>query len=64
MNHFKAAPLILLTLISSSAMAHPGHDHDAASSDLLHLLWLAPVALAVIAAVVIIRKRFASTVHK
>ncbi|QQX81421.1 hypothetical protein JK628_06035 [Shewanella sp. KX20019] len=64
MNNFKAIPFLLLALTSSSAIAHPGHDHSAPSADLLHLLWAAPVALAVVAAIVVIRKRLALAVHK
>ncbi|WP_440904240.1 hypothetical protein ACMZOO_15610 [Catenovulum sp. SX2] len=35
-------------LLPASVFAHPGHDHASAYADLVHLLWLAPIALAVV----------------
>ena len=35
----------LLTAVSSSVMAHSGHDHSEPSSGLIHLAWLAPVLM-------------------
>lgn len=37
---------VLLAGLSFSAYAHPGHDHSANSAFYIHLLWLAPIALA------------------
>jgi hypothetical protein len=34
-------------LISAPVLAHSGHDHNAANSGLIHLLWLAPAIVAV-----------------
>lgn len=41
-------------LLSNPLFAHPGHDHSAASSGLVHLLWLVPVIVA--AAVVVFKE--------
>lgn len=40
-------------LLSNPLLAHPGHDHSASGSGLVHLLWLVPV---VVAAVVVVFK--------
>lgn len=40
-------------LLSNPLMAHPGHDHNAADSGLVHLLWLVPL---IVAAVVVVFK--------
>jgi len=40
-------------LLSNPLFAHPGHDHSAAGSGLVHLLWLVPV---IVAAVVVVFK--------
>jgi len=40
-------------LLSNSLFAHPGHNHSAAGSGLVHLLWLVPV---IVAAVVVVFK--------
>lgn len=37
-----------LTIFSTSVLAHPGHDHSAESSNLIHLLWAAPILLAAV----------------
>lgn len=39
------------------ALAHPGHDHGAWTAPFLHALWLAPVAIVVVAAFLYIRKK-------
>jgi len=33
-------------LVAPNLLAHTGHDHSAADSGLVHLLWLAPLLLA------------------
>ncbi|NRA62789.1 MAG: hypothetical protein HRU25_18215 [Psychrobium sp.] len=38
----------LLATASSVTFAHSGHDHSAPESNLIHLLWLAPIAIAAI----------------
>jgi hypothetical protein len=43
----------LSLLLSNPSFAHPGHDHSASDSGLVHLLWLVPV---IIAAVVVVFK--------
>jgi hypothetical protein len=40
-------------VLSNPLFAHPGHDHSAAGSGLVHLLWLVPV---IVAAVVVVFK--------
>lgn len=45
------------TVFSSIALAHPGHDHSAVSAIFLHALWIAPVAVAAVAAVYFLRKK-------
>jgi len=45
--------VLLFLLLSSSAFAHPGHDHNAPGAGLMHLLWLIPV---IVAAVVVVFK--------
>lgn len=51
----------LLTLsglaASGVALAHPGHDHGSWTAPLLHALWLAPIAIAVVATFFYIRKK-------
>lgn len=50
--------LASLTALSTQAvMAHPGHDHSAWSAPFLHALWIMPAAIALVAAVYIIRKK-------
>jgi hypothetical protein len=44
---------LLALLLSTTTLAHPGHDHNAAGSGLLHLLWLVPF---IIAATVVVFK--------
>lgn len=39
---------MLALLISAPAFSHSGHDHSAANAGLIHLLWLAPVILAMV----------------
>ncbi|HBY85108.1 MAG TPA: hypothetical protein DEO86_04465 [Colwellia sp.] len=45
--------LLLPMLLSNPSFAHPGHDHSASGSGLVHLLWLLPV---IVAAVVVVFK--------
>lgn len=45
-NNLIAAMTSLLVIFSTSVLAHPGHDHSAESSNLIHLLWAAPAAVA------------------
>ena len=40
-------------LLSAPLFAHPGHDHSAANSGLIHLLWLVPI---IVAAVIVVFK--------
>jgi hypothetical protein len=44
----------LSLLLSNPSFAHPGHDHSASDSGLVHLLWLVPVIVAV--AVVVLKE--------
>ncbi|KGJ89753.1 hypothetical protein [Colwellia psychrerythraea] len=37
---------LMAMLLSNPLFAHPGHDHSAADSGLVHLLWLVPVIIA------------------
>ncbi len=34
------------SVMSTAVIAHPGHDHNAESANLLHLLWVMPIVLA------------------
>jgi hypothetical protein len=43
----------LAFLLSTPLFAHPGHDHSAVDSGLMHLLWLIPV---IVAAVIVVFK--------
>ncbi len=45
--------LLITLLLSTPLFAHPGHDHSASDSGLLHLLWLLPV---IVAAVIVVFK--------
>ena len=45
MTKFNCA-IASLSLVAPAVFAHPGHDHAAQSANLIHLLWLAPVAIA------------------
>jgi hypothetical protein len=49
MNNKKIIPALLgfATLATQTVYAHPGHDHSAASSNLIHLFWIAPAIIAV-----------------
>ncbi|MBU2970330.1 hypothetical protein KO527_13315 [Pseudoalteromonas sp. C2R02] len=42
-----SALLISAALATQAVYAHPGHDHNAASADLIHLFWIAPAVIAV-----------------
>ncbi|MCL1094670.1 hypothetical protein [Shewanella kaireitica] len=54
-NNLIAAMTSLLVIFSTSALAHPGHDHSAESSNLIHLLWAAPVVVAAVLAYKLLR---------
>lgn len=45
-------------LLSNPLFAHPGHDHSASGSELVHLLWLVPV---IVAAVVVVFKEITAS---
>lgn len=49
MNNKKVISALLgsAVLTTHTAFAHPGHDHNAASADLIHLFWIAPAVIAV-----------------
>ena len=49
---------LLALFISTPLLAHPGHDHSAADSGLVHLLWLVPV---IVAAVVVVFKEITAS---
>jgi len=42
----KLALVLSTSLFSQVALSHAGHDHSAPDASLIHLLWLAPVAIA------------------
>jgi hypothetical protein len=44
---------LVMLILAMPAFAHPGHDHSAANSGLIHLLWLIPV---IVAAVIVVFK--------
>ncbi len=44
--------------ISVNAFAHAGHDHNSAMSGLMHLIWIAPLAVTSVLFVTHIKKRF------
>lgn len=44
---------LVMLILATPAFAHPGHDHSAANSGLIHLLWLIPV---IVAAVIVVFK--------
>lgn len=50
--------LLTAPLLTSLAMAHPGHDHAALTAPLLHALWFSPIAVAVIGVAYFARKKF------
>jgi hydrogenase/urease accessory protein HupE len=45
--------ILVMLILAMPAFAHPGHDHSAANSGLIHLLWLIPV---IVAAVIVVFK--------
>lgn len=51
----RTAPIftLIILMLATPAFAHPGHDHSAANSGLIHLLWLIPV---IVAAVIVVFK--------
>ncbi len=54
MKKFVVILIGLSLLLSNPSFAHPGHDHSASDSGLVHLLWLVPVI--VVAAVVVFKE--------
>ncbi len=48
---------LIILMLAMPAFAHPGHDHNAANSGLIHLLWLIPV---IVAAVIVVFKEITS----
>lgn len=49
--------LILSLFFSSLVSAHSGHDHSSPAAFFVHLLWLAPVAIAALVAYFLLKKR-------
>jgi len=47
MNFVKVFLITLLSLVATSAWAHPGHDHNSVFATLVHLLWVLPILAAV-----------------
>lgn len=37
---------IIVTIMTSSVIAHDGHDHSNVNSGIIHLTWLAPILIA------------------
>ncbi len=37
---------VVTSLIMSASFAHPGHDHSAPMSGIIHLLWISPLIIA------------------
>lgn len=48
---------LLLAVTAAPALAHPGHDHGSLLAFMEHAVWLAPLALAVVAAVAFSKKQ-------
>ncbi|MCL1138853.1 hypothetical protein [Shewanella pneumatophori] len=46
---------------STVAMAHPGHDHSAESANLIHILWAAPIVIAAVLVVKLLKAKQAKT---
>lgn len=49
--------LATLPFVANVATAHSGHDHGAWNAPLLHALWMAPIAMAAIAATYFVVKK-------
>ncbi len=50
--------LAFLSLLTTMAMAHPGHDHASITAPLLHALWYLPMAVALLGAAYLLYKSF------
>lgn len=55
---FRVIYLLVGLVVSSNALAHAGHDHSAPESGLIHLLWVAPLIIALVGAGMYLRKQF------
>ena len=47
-------------LVSTNALSHTGHDHNNAMSGLIHIIWIAPLAVAAVLLGAYLKKRFFS----
>jgi len=56
MNFSRILIFSLLSLLTSSVWAHPGHDHQSVFATLVHLLWVLPVLVAIGVAIYLTRK--------
>lgn len=56
MNFARILIFTLLSLLTTSAWAHPGHDHQSVFATLVHLLWVLPVIVAIGVAFYLTRK--------
>lgn len=56
MNFARIFIFTLLSLLTTSAWAHPGHDHQSVFATLVHLLWVLPVIVAIGVAFYLTRK--------
>jgi len=57
-NNLKGKCLLLFVSAAPlNALAHAGHDHQSQWSSLIHLLWLAPVAIAAYMAISFFKKK-------
>ena len=54
----KALSTITLSATTTLAMAHPGHDHDAANSGLMHVLFYGAIVALGVAVVWLIVRSF------
>lgn len=49
---------VFTALVTSLALAHPGHDHSSWTAPLIHAIWLLPLVLAVGVVAYFIHKKF------
>jgi len=56
MNFARILIFTLLSLLTTSVWAHPGHDHQSVFATLVHLLWVLPVIVAIGVAFYLTRK--------
>lgn len=49
--------LSTLPFVSGLAMAHPGHDHSDWTAPFLHVLWVAPIVVSVVAVSYLLYKK-------